>query len=113
MFIDICFLICFWVIELLLFCLDFGNAAHPNAPLIRHSMKILGKVVSVQLKRDVTTSKDFAPPSEPQFRVHSFCKTLTASDTSTHGGFSVLRRHADECLPPLVSSLLERIAFLS
>ncbi|KAF3789811.1 Auxin response factor 24 [Nymphaea thermarum] len=34
-------------------------------------------------------------------RVYSFCKTLTASDTSTHGGFSVLRRHADECLPPL------------
>ncbi|XP_027339705.1 auxin response factor 1-like isoform X2 [Abrus precatorius] len=33
--------------------------------------------------------------------VHSFCKTLTASDTSTHGGFSVLRRHADDCLPPL------------
>ncbi|MFS7985793.1 hypothetical protein Hanom_Chr11g01002791 [Helianthus anomalus] len=50
MFIDICFLICFWVIELLLFCLDFGNAAHPNAPLIRRSLKILGKVVSVQLK---------------------------------------------------------------
>lgn len=39
------------------------------------------------------------PPSCP---VHSFCKTLTASDTSTHGGFSVLRRHADDCLPPLV-----------
>ncbi|KAJ0692879.1 putative DNA-binding pseudobarrel domain superfamily, auxin response factor [Helianthus annuus] len=63
--------------------------------------------------QDVTASKDSAPPSEPQFRVHSFCKTLTASDTSTHGGFLVLRRHADECLPPLVSSLLERIAFLS
>ncbi|KAH0864131.1 hypothetical protein HID58_081342, partial [Brassica napus] len=37
----------------------------------------------------------------PRFQVHSFCKTLTASDTSTHGGFSVLSRHADECLPPL------------
>ncbi|KAE8660508.1 Auxin response factor 9 [Hibiscus syriacus] len=32
--------------------------------------------------------------------VHSFCKVLTASDTSTHGGFSV-RKHATECLPPL------------
>lgn len=40
--------------------------------------------------------------SSPRPRVYSFCKTLTASDTSTHGGFSVLRRHADECLPPLV-----------
>ena len=27
---------------------------------------------------------------------------MTASDTSTHGGFSVLRKHATECLPPLV-----------
>lgn len=42
-------------------------------------------------------------PPPPRPHVHSFCKTLTASDTSTHGGFSVLRRHADECLPPLVS----------
>ena len=41
----------------------------------------------------------------PRPAVRSFCKTLTASDTSTHGGFSVLRRHADECLPPLVCVL--------
>ena len=47
-----------------------------------------------------------APPAtNEQLRIHSFCKTLTASDTSTHGGFSVLRRHADECLPPLVRTL--------
>lgn len=46
--------------------------------------------------------KEPPPPLPPRFHVHSFCKTLTASDTSTHGGFSVLRRHADECLPPLV-----------
>nr|CAB3464727.1 unnamed protein product [Digitaria exilis] len=32
---------------------------------------------------------------------HMFCKTLTASDTSTHGGFSVPRRAAEDCLPPL------------
>nr|GMC99936.1 auxin response factor 9-like isoform X1 [Ipomoea batatas] len=38
-------------------------------------------------------------PSRP--KVYSFCKVLTASDTSTHGGFSVLRKHATECLPPL------------
>jgi auxin response factor len=36
---------------------------------------------------------------------NSFCKTLTASDTSTHGGFSVPRRAAEECLPELVSTL--------
>lgn len=31
-----------------------------------------------------------------------FCKTLTASDTSTHGGFSVPRRAAEKVFPPLV-----------
>lgn len=34
-----------------------------------------------------------------------FCKTLTASDTSTHGGFSVPRRAAEKIFPPLVSSI--------
>ncbi|KAI8569819.1 hypothetical protein RHMOL_Rhmol02G0306000 [Rhododendron molle] len=33
--------------------------------------------------------------------VYSFFKVLTASDTSTHGGFSVLPRHANECFPAL------------
>ncbi|XP_078429094.1 auxin response factor 3-like isoform X2 [Wolffia australiana] len=37
-----------------------------------------------------------APPA-----THMFCKTLTASDTSTHGGFSVPRRAAEDCFPPL------------
>lgn len=40
-------------------------------------------------------------PSTP----HMFCKTLTASDTSTHGGFSVPRRAAEDCFPPLVFHL--------
>ncbi|KAL3844458.1 hypothetical protein ACJIZ3_001861 [Penstemon smallii] len=44
---------------------------------------------------DSSTSETIRPA------VHSFCKVLTASDTSTHGGFSVLRKHANECLPPL------------
>jgi len=52
------------------------------------------------------------PPTEepPRPKIHSFCKILTASDTSTHGGFSVLRKHATECLPPLV--LIPSILFL-
>ena len=37
--------------------------------------------------------------------LHMFCKTLTASDTSTHGGFSVPRRAAEACFPTLVRSL--------
>ncbi|KAH9310078.1 hypothetical protein KI387_037989, partial [Taxus chinensis] len=32
---------------------------------------------------------------------HMFCKTLTASDTNIHGGFSVPRRAAEDCFPPL------------
>ncbi|KAL1070767.1 hypothetical protein V6Z11_D11G045300 [Gossypium hirsutum] len=87
--------------------------------------KILCRVINVQLKAELDTDEVFAqvtllpehnqdenmvdkePPilEPPRFQVHSFCKTLTASDTSTHGGFSVLRRHADECLPPLDMSL--------
>ncbi|KAL4556203.1 hypothetical protein LXL04_038847 [Taraxacum kok-saghyz] len=82
--------------------------------------KILCKVVNVQLRaepetdevyaqitllpdtnQNEVTSPDPPPPEPPSCTVHSFCKTLTASDTSTHGGFSVLRRHADDCLPPL------------
>ncbi|CAN4097404.1 unnamed protein product [Withania somnifera] len=38
---------------------------------------------------------------QPEF----FCKTLTASDTSTHGGFSVPRRAAEKIFPPLDYSL--------
>ncbi|KAJ8429963.1 hypothetical protein Cgig2_032088 [Carnegiea gigantea] len=50
------------------------------------------------------TKPDPPVPEPPRCNVHSFCKTLTASDTSTHGGFSVLRRHADDCLPPLLNN---------
>ncbi|XP_006855394.2 auxin response factor 2 isoform X2 [Amborella trichopoda] len=83
--------------------------------------KILCRVVNVWLKAETDTDEVYAqltlipepnqdettleketvqsPPRRPH--VYSFCKTLTASDTSTHGGFSVLRRHAEECLPRL------------
>ncbi|XP_040379889.1 auxin response factor 1 isoform X2 [Oryza brachyantha] len=87
--------------------------------------KILCKVVNVELKAETETDEVFAqitllpdpdqenlptlpdPPLTAHRRpvVHSFCKILTPSDTSTHGGFSVLRRHANECLPPLDMSM--------
>ncbi|XP_066313256.1 auxin response factor 4-like [Miscanthus floridulus] len=84
--------------------------------------KLLCRVLNVELKAETDTDEVYAqimlmPEPEqtdvaaekassasaasPRPAVRSFCKTLTASDTSTHGGFSVLRRHADECLPPL------------
>ncbi|CAI9113737.1 OLC1v1014403C3 [Oldenlandia corymbosa var. corymbosa] len=98
-----------------------NQVAEQAMPLYNLPWKILCRVINVQLKAEPdtdevyaqvtlvpepnqdenTVSKEPAPPPPPRFHVHSFCKTLTASDTSTHGGFSVLRRHADECLPPL------------
>uniref|UniRef100_A0A5B6YQR1 Auxin response factor n=1 Tax=Davidia involucrata TaxID=16924 RepID=A0A5B6YQR1_DAVIN len=97
-----------------------NQVADQAMPLYNLPSKILCRVINVQLKAEPDTDEVFAqvtllpirddenilekepvPPPPPRFHVHSFCKTLTASDTSTHGGFSVLRRHADECLPPL------------
>ncbi|THU59449.1 hypothetical protein C4D60_Mb07t02260 [Musa balbisiana] len=48
---------------------------------------------NVEEENDESISKSLIP--------HMFCKTLTASDTSTHGGFSVPRRAAEDCFPPL------------
>ncbi|KAF1867709.1 hypothetical protein Lal_00050142 [Lupinus albus] len=98
-----------------------NQVADEHMPVYDLRSKILCRVMNVVLKAEPDTDEVFAqvtlvpesiqdeskveneaPPSlPPRFHVHSFCKTLTASDTSTHGGFSVLRRHADECLPPL------------
>ncbi|KAL2320077.1 hypothetical protein Fmac_029046 [Flemingia macrophylla] len=89
-------------------------------PLLKLPTKILCRVVNVHLlaeqetdevyaqitlvpesNQDEPTSADPCTAEPPRAPVHSFCKVLTASDTSTHGGFSVLRKHATECLPPL------------
>nr|QGJ03859.1 ARF2.1 [Eucommia ulmoides] len=98
-----------------------NQVADQKMPKYQLPSKILCRVMDVQLKAEPDTDEVFAqmtlmpelnqdenavkkdppPPPPPRFHVRSFCKTLTASDTSTHGGFSVLRRHADECLPPL------------
>ena len=45
---------------------------------------------------------DFGLLSRSKHPAEFFCKTLTASDTSTHGGFSVPRRAAEKLFPPLV-----------
>ncbi|KAE9601359.1 putative transcription factor ARF family [Lupinus albus] len=98
-----------------------NQVADEHMPVYDLRSKILCRVMNVVLKAEPDTDEVFAqvtlvpepnqdenkveketpPATLPRFHVHSFCKTLTASDTSTHGGFSVLRRHADECLPPL------------
>lgn len=89
-------------------------------PLFNLKSKILCRVVHTQLMAEQDTDEVYAqitllpetdqsdPTSPDQTlaepvrpNIHSFCKVLTASDTSTHGGFSVLRKHANECLPAL------------
>ncbi|KAF6174421.1 hypothetical protein GIB67_024443 [Kingdonia uniflora] len=41
---------------------------------------------------------------------HMFCKISMASDTSTHGGFSVPRIATEDCFPPLERSSQELVA---
>lgn len=96
------------------------QGSEQQMPSFNLPSKILCKVVHVQRRAETETDEVYAqitlvpepdqseitspdpPLPEPEkCAVYSFCKTLTASDTSTHGGFSVLRRHADDCLPPL------------
>ncbi|KAH9731425.1 auxin response factor 18 [Citrus sinensis] len=74
-------------------------------PLFDLPSKILCRVVHIELLQTEPRSPDQCLPEPPKQTVHSFCKILTASDTSTHGGFSVLRKHATECLPPLDMTL--------
>ncbi|KAL6533616.1 hypothetical protein OROHE_013449 [Orobanche hederae] len=91
-------------------------------PMFNLPSKILCRVFNIQLLAEQDTDEVYAQitlmpeadqsePTSPDssymdepppiHAAHSFCKVLTASDTSTHGGFSVLRKHANECLPPL------------
>lgn len=58
----------------------------------------------VNSEKDVFPVPDFGlkPSKHPS---EFFCKTLTASDTSTHGGFSVPRRAAEKLFPPLDYSM--------
>ncbi|KAJ8538287.1 hypothetical protein K7X08_014827 [Anisodus acutangulus] len=58
----------------------------------------------VNSEKDVFPIPDFGlkPSKHP---TEFFCKTLTASDTSTHGGFSVPRRAAEKLFLPLDYSM--------
>ncbi|CAN4105413.1 unnamed protein product [Withania somnifera] len=50
-------------------------------------------------EKDTYLPVEFGIPSKQP--TNYFCKMLTASDTSTHGGFSVPRRAAEKVFPPL------------
>ncbi|KAJ7559713.1 hypothetical protein O6H91_04G097400 [Diphasiastrum complanatum] len=92
-----------------------------QVPQFNLPSQILCRVLNMTLSAERETDEVFAQmtlvpeceqinPSEevkeelpfcPKHNLHMFIKPLTASDTSTHGGFSVPRRAAEECLPPL------------
>ncbi|XP_043688515.1 LOW QUALITY PROTEIN: auxin response factor 6-like [Telopea speciosissima] len=55
--------------------------------------------LSPQDQKDPYLPAELGTPSKQP--TNYFCKTLTASDTSTHGGFSVPRRAAEKVFPPL------------
>ncbi|KAL8133811.1 auxin response factor 8-like isoform X1 [Apium graveolens] len=91
----------------------------PNYPNL--SAQLICQLHNVTMHADVETDEVYAQmtlqPLTPQEQkdtylpvelgipsrqpTNYFCKTLTASDTSTHGGFSVPRRAAEKVFPPL------------
>nr|ARR29285.1 auxin response factor 4 [Cyrtomium guizhouense] len=95
------------------------QGAEQQIPMYDLPAQIMCRVADLSLHADRETDEVFAQftlvpllqqlekpleadvPSPPKLATHMFCKALTVSDTSTHGGFSVPRRAADECFPPL------------
>ncbi|XP_071715824.1 auxin response factor 19-like [Rutidosis leptorrhynchoides] len=99
------------------------DAQIPNYPNLQS--KLLCMLHSITLHADTETDEVYAQMTlqpVPSFdreallrsdlmmkvnkpQTEFFCKTLTASDTSTHGGFSVPRRAAEKIFPPLDFSM--------
>ncbi|XP_028762300.1 auxin response factor 2-like [Neltuma alba] len=91
---------------------------HMELPASDLPYKILCRVMGVQLKAEANTDEVFAqitliPESKqvssddkesrlrPRTTSRCFSKTLTLSDTGAHGGFSIPKKLAEECFPPL------------
>ncbi|KAF6140456.1 hypothetical protein GIB67_014379 [Kingdonia uniflora] len=71
-----------------------------------HTDKETDEIYAQITLQPVNTEKDVFPtpgfgPKPSKHPSEFFCKTLTASDTSTHGGFSVPRRAAEKLFPRL------------
>ncbi|KHN43557.1 Auxin response factor 7 [Glycine soja] len=94
---------------------------HMEIPVYDLPSKILCKILHIELKAEAFSDEVYAQvtlvPALKQDNLrleveendqipsitttYTFSKILTPSDTSTHGGFSVPKKHADECFPPL------------
>ncbi|KAI5058463.1 hypothetical protein GOP47_0026633 [Adiantum capillus-veneris] len=84
--------------------MDIGLSADPETDEVNAQLSLYPETMGSDLQAVVvgeelaSSASSGASTNKPT--VHMFCKTLTPSDTSTHGGFSVPRKHAS-CLPPL------------
>ncbi|AQK66880.1 Auxin response factor 7 [Zea mays] len=94
-----------------LICLLHNVTLHadPETDEVYAQMTLL-PVTSVRISVLLLYGKEALQLSElalkqPRPQTEFFCKTLTASDTSTHGGFSVPRRAAEKIFPPLDFSM--------
>lgn len=63
--------------------------------------KLAGLYLEQKDREELRANEEGNETTPAKSTPHMFCKTLTASDTSTHGGFSVPRRAAEDCFPPL------------
>ncbi|XP_026456878.1 auxin response factor 5-like isoform X1 [Papaver somniferum] len=75
-----------------------------------HCDKETDEIFAQMTLQPVNSEKDVFPFPDFGVKINKhptefFCKTLTASDTSTHGGFSVPRRAAEKLFPPLDYSM--------
>ncbi|KAI4366328.1 hypothetical protein MLD38_022215 [Melastoma candidum] len=89
--------------------------SYPNLPsqlmcqvhsVTLHADRETDEIYAQMSLQPVSSEKDAFPVSNFGLRpskhpTEFFCKTLTASDTSTHGGFSVPRRAAEKLFPQL------------
>jgi len=66
------------------------------------------KISDLQYEKEALLASDMGLKQNRQ-PTEFFCKTLTASDTSTHGGFSVPRRAAEKIFPPLVRTIFSNM----
>ncbi|CAI9116896.1 OLC1v1018178C1 [Oldenlandia corymbosa var. corymbosa] len=92
---------------------------YPNLPsqllcqvhnVTQHADKDTDEIYAQMTLQPVNSEKDIFPMPDFGLRTSKhptefFCKTLTASDTSTHGGFSVPRRAAEKLFPQLDYSM--------
>ncbi|XVF27577.1 hypothetical protein REPUB_Repub14bG0120500 [Reevesia pubescens] len=87
------------VIDVKLHAEGATDEVYAQVSLIPESEQIEQKLPEGKTEAD--GEEEDAGPDIKSTTPHMFCKTLTASDTSTHGGFSVPRRAAEDCFPPL------------